>query len=115
MPEPIRLPPALSSEEWVEFGASKPFFEMLAAGRRPFGLNRRLSDEQKLLAIAALALHQHPFAFTRTELDALEDAVGFYERRGAKDDDLIVSALQSLHQKLVALLPPSDVRIVPPD
>jgi hypothetical protein len=109
-PDPIT--PALSAEEWMEFGDSKPFFEKLAAGGRPFGPNRRFTDEQKLHALAALALHRHPAVFTHRELEAVETVAKFYERRHAPSDVALASSLRSLHEKVAALIPPVGVRIV---
>ena len=105
------ITPALSAEEWMEFGDSKPFFERLAVGGRPFGPNRRFTDEQKLHALAALALHRHPAVFTHRELEAVETAAKFYERRHAAGDLDVASALRALHQKIAALIPPVGVRI----
>jgi hypothetical protein len=104
--------PALTAEEWVEFGESKPFFDKLAAGGRPFGLNRRFSEDQKLYALAALALHRHPAAFTLNELDAVDTAAHFYDRRGARGDLELAAKLRMVHDKLAALLPPAGVKIV---
>ena len=103
---------ALTDDEWVEFGDSKPFFDKLAAGGRPFGPNRRFTDEQKLHALAALALHRHPAAFTHSELDSLETAAQLYERRHGPGDLALVAGLRSLHAKVAALLPPKGVRLV---
>ena len=103
--------PALSAEEWMEFGESKAFFERLAAGGRPFGPNRRFTDEQKLHALAALALHRHPAVFTEGELDAVEASAQFFERRRGTGDLALAAALRSLHQKVAALLPPSGVKL----
>ncbi len=108
--EPIT--PALTADEWVEFGESKPFFERLAGGGRPFGPNRRFTDEQKMHALAALALHRHPAVFTYAELDSIEAAAHLYERRHGPGDLALVATLRSVHRKVSALLPPRDVRIV---
>lgn len=108
-PEPIV--PALSAEEWVEFGESKPFFDKLATGGRPFGPNRRFTEEQKLHALAALALHRHPAVFTHEELNALENSARFYSLRGARGDREQAAKLRSLGEKIAALLPPAGVRI----
>ena len=107
--------PALSADEWVEFGESKAFFERLASGGRPFGLSRRFTDQQKLHALAALALHRHPAVFTHAEVDAIEDAAQFFERRHGLGDMPIVAALRSAHQKIAALIPPADIRITRPE
>jgi hypothetical protein len=104
--------PALSADEWIEFGASQPFFDRLAEGGRPFGPNRRFTGEQKLHALAALALFRHPAEFTHAELDAIESAAQFFERRRGPGDVALVSALRSLHRKVTALLPPRDVKVV---
>ena len=107
--EPIT--PALSAEEWVEFGDSKPFFDRLANGGRPFGPNRRFTDDQKMHALAALALHRHPAVFTHAELDALESAAQLFERRRGLGDMPIVAALRSVHKKISALIPPAGITI----
>jgi hypothetical protein len=104
--------PALSDNEWVEFGESKPFFDKLAAGGRPFGPNRRFTEEQKLHAMAALALHRHPAGFTHAELDSIETAARLYERRHGPGDVALVAILRSLHRKVAALLPPRGAKIV---
>jgi hypothetical protein len=109
-PDPIM--PALSADEWVEFGDSRPFFEKLAAGGRPFGPSRRFTDDQKLYALAALALHRHPAVFTHEELEALDAAAHFYDRRGARGDPELATKLRMLHEKVAALLPPVGVRLV---
>lgn len=109
--EPVM--PALSPTEWLEFGNSKPFFERLACGGRPFGPPRRFTEEQKLHALAALALYRHPAVFTHDELDALEAATHLLERRRNPGDPKLVAALQSLHAKASALLPPRGIRMVP--
>ena len=111
--EPIT--PALTPDEWVEFGDSKPFFERLAGGGRPFGPHRRFTDEQKMHALAALALHRHPAVPTFAELDAVEAAAGLFERRRGLGDLALASNLRALHRKVSALLPPRDVRIAPID
>lgn len=108
--EPIM--PALSADEWVEFGDSKMFFERLAASGRPFGPNRRFTEEQKLHALAALALHRHPAVFTHQELDAVETAAQLYDRRKGPGDPELASKLRALHKKIAALLPPPGIRIV---
>ena len=107
--------PALSPDEWVEFGDSTSFFQRLASGGRPFGPHRRFTDEQKLHALAALALHRHPAVFTHEELDAVGSAADLFERRRGPGDSALVAALRSLHIKAAALLPPRDIRIVPPE
>lgn len=111
--EPIT--PALNADEWVEFGDSKAFFERLAAGGRPFGLHRRFSDHQKLHALAALALHRHPSAFTHSELAAIEAAAQLFERRRGFGDLALVSSLRSAHQKITALIPPLGTKIIEPE
>jgi hypothetical protein len=104
--------PALSADEWVEFGDSRPFFDRLAGGGRPFGPNRRFTEEQKLHALAALALHRHPAVFTHAELGAVNTAAQFYDRRGARGDQELAAKLSALGEKIAALLPPEGVRIV---
>jgi len=110
---PEFVSPALSPEEWMEFAGSDVFFKTLAAGKRPFGPQRRFSDEQKLHVLAALALHRHPAVFNHDELDAVDAAASLYERRHGPGDLRMVSALRSLHRKVAALIPPRDVRILP--
>ncbi|MBA3645187.1 MAG: hypothetical protein H0W63_03335 [Gemmatimonadaceae bacterium] len=107
------ITPALSANEWMEFGGSKPFFDRLAHGGRPFGPNRRFTDEQKLHVLAALALWRHPAVFNHTELDALEAAAQLYERRHGPGDIALVKALRSAHKKIAALIPPAGVQITP--
>ena len=111
--EPIT--PALSEDEWVEFGESKAFFQRLATGGRPFGLHRRFTDDQKLHALAALALHRHPAVFTHAELDAIESAAQLFERRRGLGDLALVSSLRSAHQKIASLIPPAGIKIIPPE
>ncbi|MDQ6717203.1 MAG: hypothetical protein M3Z17_02515 [Gemmatimonadota bacterium] len=106
------MSPALSPDEWVEFGASNLFFEKLASGGRPFGPNRRFSEEQKLLALAALALHRHPAVFTHQELDAVQAAATYFELNRHRGDSALATALNSLHQKIAALIPPPNVKLV---
>jgi len=111
--EPVT--PALSADEWVEFGESKAFFERLGSGGRPFGPNRRFTDDQKLHALAALALHRHPAAFTQGELDAIEAAADLYERRRGLMDLSLAAALRSAHAKIAALIPPAGIKLIPPE
>lgn len=108
--EPIT--PALSADEWAEFGESKAFFERLAMGGRPFGPNRRFTEDRKLHALAALALHRHPAVFTHAELDAIESAAQLFERRRGFGDLEMATSLRSAHQKIAALIPPAGTRIV---
>lgn len=115
MDDPPSIAPALSVEEWIQFGESKPFFDMLAAGKRPFGPTRRFTEEQKLHALAALALHRHPAGFSHAELDAVESAAKLFERRRGPADAGLVSALRSLHRKVSTLIPPPDIRIPIPE
>jgi hypothetical protein len=114
MPESLEpISPALSEEEWVEFGESKAFFDRLATGGRPFGPHRRFTDQQKLHALAALALHRHPAVFTHAELEAIESAAHLFERRRGLGDLAIVKQLRSAHQKIAALLPPPGTKLIP--
>lgn len=116
MPESFEpITPALSADEWSEFGASKAFFDRLATGGRPFGPNRRFTEDQKMHALAALALHRHPAVFTYEELDAIESAAQLFERRRGLGDLVIASSLRSAHQKIAALIPPQGTRIVTPE
>ena len=107
------ITPALSANEWMEFGGSRPFFQRLASGARPFGPSRRFTDEQKLHALAALALYRHPAVFTHAELDAIEAAVQLFERRHGPGDVTLVKSLRSAHKKIAALLPPAGMEIIP--
>jgi hypothetical protein len=111
----VSISPALTLEEWVQFGESKAFFDMLAAGRRPYGPERRFNDDQKLHALAALALHRHPAGFTQAELTALDTTAHLYERRRGPGDIELGAALRTLHSKIAALLPPHGVRIPSPE
>jgi len=115
MDSPDPITPALSADEWTEFGASKAFFDRLAAGGRPFGPNRRFTDEQKLHVLAALALYRHPAGFNHSELDALRAAAGIFERRRGPGDLQTASSLRALHDKVAALIAPRDVTIVSSD
>ncbi len=103
--------PALTVEEWIQFADSHEVMMKFAEGKRPFGPTRRFSDEQKLHAVAALALHQHPARFIPAEVAAIGKAIPVFEARRGPEDLETAAALRSLMEKLVALMPPPDVKL----
>ena len=101
--------PALNTEEWLQYGADRTVLRDFAAGKRPWCPTRRFSDEQKLHAVAAMALFGQPFGFTHRDVDLLENQAAFHEHRGATTDQVLVQQLRSLAARITALLPPRGV------
>ena len=64
--------PALSPEEWIQYGDDLQIMADWAADKRPFGPARRFTLEDKRHAVAAIALHNQPFGFTHDDEALLE-------------------------------------------
>ncbi|HUR91209.1 MAG TPA: hypothetical protein VMY38_00900 [Gemmatimonadaceae bacterium] len=104
--------PALSAEEWIQYADDMAIMADWAADRRPFGPQRRFSFQEKRHAVAAMALHNQPFGFTRDEEAMLESQARFYEHRGFGGDLEIAAKLRRLSRKISALLPPKAAEAV---
>lgn len=95
---------ALTLEEWIQFADSREVLVKLAEGKRPYGPSRRFTDEQKMHAVAALALHGQAFGFTHREHDALTEALRvlqLYLPAGPT-----TPLVREVQEKIAALLPP---------
>ena len=103
------LHPALTEEEWIQYGDDRSVLADFAAGRRAWGPRRRHNEEDKMHAAAALALFRHPFGFTHEDVQLLEDQATFHEHRGAVTDQMLADRLRWLAQRIAALLPPPGV------
>lgn len=101
MPEFAR---ALTDEEWIQFADSRDVLMKLAEGKRPYGPTRRFTDEQKMHAVAALALHGQSFGFTRQEHDALTEALRVLQLYLPVGP--VTPLVRSVQEKIAALLPP---------
>jgi len=106
------LHPALSPEEWIQYGDDLQIMADWAADKRPFGPTRRFTLEDKRHAVAAIALHKQPFGFTREDEVLLEEQARFFEHRAFPGDAEIVARIRALLKKISALLPPKAVEKV---
>jgi hypothetical protein len=104
--------PALSPEEWIQYGDDLRIMADWAADKRPFGPARRFTLEDKRHAVAAIALHNQPFGFTHDDEALLEEMLRFYEHRGFAGDAEMVARIRRLLKKISALLPPKAVEEV---
>jgi hypothetical protein len=104
--------PALSPEEWIQYGDDLRIMADWAADKRPYGPSRRFTLEDKRHAVAAIALHNQLFGFTHDDEALLEEMLRFYEHRGFAGDAEIVARIQRLLGKISALLPPRAVEEV---
>lgn len=109
---PEDLPPALSAEEWIQYGDDLTIMADWAADKRPFGPNRRYTFLEKRHAVAAMALHNHPFGFTHDEEGLLEAQAQFYEHRRFAGDAELAARIRRLLAKVSALLPPGEAEKV---
>jgi hypothetical protein len=108
MPDDIM--PALDAEEWLEYGADRTVLRDFAMGKRPWGPRRRHSDEDKLHAVAAMALYGQPFGFTQADVQLLEDEAVMHARRGAPSDLNRAASIRALAQRIAALIPPAGIQ-----
>jgi hypothetical protein len=104
--------PALSPDEWIQYGDDLQIMADWAADKRPFGPHRRYTFEEKRHAVAAIALHNQPFGFTHDDETLLEEVLRFYENRAFVGDAEIVGRLRRLRQRISAMLPPKAVEKV---
>lgn len=104
--------PALSPEEWIQYGDDLQIMADWAADKRPFGPTRRFTFEEKRHAVAAIALHGQPFGFTHDEEALLEEQARFYEHRGFAGDSELAGRIRRLLKKISTLLPPRDAERV---
>lgn len=104
--------PALSAEEWIQYGDDIGIMADWAADKRPFGPHRRFTFEEKRHAVAAIALHNQPFGFTHDDEALLEEMLRFYDQRAFAGDAETVARIRHLLQRISALLPPKAVEKV---
>ena len=104
--------PALSPEEWIQYGDDLQIMADWAADKLPFGPDRRSTMEEKRHAVAAIALHGQPFGFTHDEEALLEEQAKFYEHRGFAGDAQVTARIRRLLEKISALLPPREAEKV---
>jgi hypothetical protein len=104
--------PALSPEEWIQYGDDLQIMADWAADKRPFGPDRRYTFEEKRHAVAAIALHNQPFGFTHDDEALLEEMARFYEHRAFAGDADTVAGIRRLLRRISALLPPKTVEDV---
>lgn len=112
---PDATAPALSVEEWIQFGADMHVLQRLAAGGRPWGFQRRLTPQQKLHAVAAMALYEQPFGFTRDDLRLLRSDPQAHAGHGLMGESDRAYRLENLAQRIAALLPPEGVEPTHPE
>src|SRR5687768_9168659 len=104
--------PALSAEEWIQYGDDVGIMADWAADKRPFGPHRRFTFEEKRHAVAAIALHNQRFGFTHDDESLLEEMLRFYEHRAFAGDAELMVRIRALLQRISALLPPKAVEKV---
>lgn len=102
--------PALSAEEWIQYGANRSVLRDFACDKRPWGPRRRFTYEEKLHAAAAMALYDQPFGFTRSDMYLLLDEAMRHEQNGTSEDVRRSSRLRDLAARIAALLPPDGVQ-----
>lgn len=98
--------PALTPEEWIQYGDDLQIMADWAADKRPFGPARRFTLEDKRHAVAAIALHNQPFGFTHDDEALLEEMARFYEHRAFAGDADTAAGIRRLLRRISALLPP---------
>ena len=103
------IAPALSGEEWLQYGEDLGIMADFAAGKRPFGPGRRHTEEGKRHAVAAIALYNQTFGFVRDEVQLLEEYATFLEQRNFRRDSELVIRVRKLADKIRALLPPVQI------
>ena len=106
------LRPALTAAEWIQYGNDLEVMADWAADKRPFGPDRRYTMEEKRHAVAAIALHHHPFGFTHDEARILEEQAKFYDHRAFAGDVDLAAKIRRIAAKISALLPPKEAEIV---
>lgn len=103
------ITPALTPDEWRNLSASRTDgvnAHDLSIKDYRSGLvwlnvgeqSVRVDDRPSMHAIAALALHEQPFGFSRADVEAL--------RHIASDEPKLAPALVNLADRIAALLPP---------
>ena len=102
--------PALSAEEWIQYGANRSVLRDFACDKRPWGPRRRFTYGEKLHAAAAMALYDQPFGFTRSDMYLLLDEATRHEQNGTSEDVRRSSRLRDLAARIAALLPPDGVQ-----
>jgi hypothetical protein len=106
--------PALSAEEWLQYGANRAILREFAADRRPWGPRRRSSYEEKLHAAAAMALYDQSFGFQPDDVQLLRAEADLHERNGTREDVERAAWMRGLAARIAALLPPHGIRPQPP-
>jgi hypothetical protein len=101
--------PALSTEEWIQYGANRAVLSDFASDKRPWGPRRRFTYEEKLHAAAAMALYGQAFGFAQADVKLLMAEADLHERHGTSEDVGRASRLRTLAAKISALLPPEGV------
>jgi hypothetical protein len=101
--------PALSAEEWIQYGANRTVLIDFASDKRPWGPRRRFTYEEKLHAAAAMALYDQVFGFTHADLELLLGQAVLHERHGTSEDVRRAARLRDLAARIAALLPPRGV------
>lgn len=102
--------PALSAEEWIQYGANRSVLRDFACDKRPWGPRRRFTYEEKLHAAAAMALYDQPFGFARSDMYLLLDEATRHEQNGTSEDVRRCARLRDLAARIAALLPPDGVQ-----
>jgi hypothetical protein len=102
--------PALSGEEWIQYGANRAVLTDFAADKRPWGPRRRFTYEEKLHAAAAMALYDQPFGFRHGDVELLLSEATLHERHGTSEDLRRAARLRDLAARIAALLPPVGVQ-----
>ena len=101
--------PALSAEEWIQYGANRSVLRDFACDKRPWGPRRRFTYEEKLHAAAAMALYDQPVGFSRADMYLLLDEATRHEQNGTSEDVRRSARLRDLAARIAALLPPEGV------
>jgi hypothetical protein len=101
--------PALSTEEWIQYGANRAVLSDFASDKRPWGPRRRFTYEEKLHAAAAMALYGQSFGFGHDDVAVLLSEASLHERHGTLDDVRRATRLRHLAVRIAALLPPEGV------
>lgn len=83
--------PALAPEQWETWERESVL--------------QHFSDEQRW-GIAAMALRNQPFGFTREDVGALRTAAGIVEDEATENPERLASTIRSLADRIEALLPP---------
>ena len=90
--------PALSAEEWAALGPARDDCNVNVRGVRWPNVSDVDPARFSRHAIAALALHEQPFGFTRADVEFLNTVL----------EDPFTDEAQSLIARIAALLPPPE-------